>query len=71
MTKTDPDFITVRYRSLSHGVLDLTFKFGLIAPPTIDLHEPMVGTVTFVHEKTLQTWSTKEPRERSDGELLP
>jgi hypothetical protein len=30
-------------------VMRVDLPFGLIAPPTIDLHQPTVGPVTFYH----------------------
>jgi len=31
----------------SSGWLLIDFPFGLISPPTLELHQPLAGTVTF------------------------
>jgi hypothetical protein len=46
--------------------LKVDLPFGLIAPPTIDLHRPMVGLVKFYHADSYQLPVPAEARSQPD-----
>jgi hypothetical protein len=58
---TDPERIKVIYVTAdSSQWLTIDMPFGLISPPTIELHKPLIGPVVFYHASAYQLRIPKE-----------